>query len=97
MSKRKYGSNMLTLATDPCQFGKICRVIFKQFKVHCSTERMLIHKWKTYETAASLPSKPVFIKSIQKSICVMLKEMTTNEKEKQKAVTEKPIRFKTVQ
>jgi len=56
MPRRKDISNDLREAIVAAhQSGKGFKAISKLFKVHHSTERKIIHKWKTFKTAVNPP------------------------------------------
>ncbi|MEE6522209.1 hypothetical protein FKM82_020645 [Ascaphus truei] len=56
MPRRKDISNDLREAIVAAhQSGKGYKAISKQFKVHHSTGRKIIQKWKTFKTVANLP------------------------------------------
>ena len=58
--------------------GKDYKAISKQFNVHHSTMRKIIHKWKTFKTVASLPRSGGPSKFNPKSDHVMLRESANN-------------------
>ena len=56
------------------QPGKGYKAISKLFGIHHSTERNIIHKWKTFKTAVHLPRSECPSKFIPRPECTMLRE-----------------------
>lgn len=60
---------------DAHQSGKSYKAISKQYKVHCFIVRMIIYKWGTFKTVASLPRSGCSSKFTPRLGCMMLREI----------------------
>ena len=60
------------------QSGKGYKAISKQFKVHHSTLRKIIHKWETFKTVANLPRSGRPSNFTPRSDHAMLREIAKN-------------------
>nr|XP_028576306.1 zinc finger protein 577-like isoform X2 [Podarcis muralis] len=79
MPRRKDISNALREAIVAAhKTGKGYKAISKQFKVHHSTIRKIIQKWKTFQTVANLPRSGRPSKFTPRSDRAMLREIAKN-------------------
>ncbi|CAI5768315.1 TCB1 transposase [Podarcis lilfordi] len=79
MPRRKDISNALREAIVAAhETGKDYKAISKQFKVHHSTIRKIIQKWKTFQTVVNLPRSGRPCKFTPRSDRAMLREIAKN-------------------
>jgi len=64
----------------PHQSKKGYEDISKEFRLHHSTVRKIIHKWKTFNAVANLPWSGRSSKFATRSDCVMLRETAKNSR-----------------